>query len=301
MRILVTGAWKAALWELDTIRQMGHEVFWMQDEIGQMPCDYDAVEGVICNSLFLHHPLERFLSLKYIQLTSAGLDRVPVEEIRRRGIEFHNAQGVYSVPMAEFVLWGVLQIYKQGRFFMDNQLQNRWEKHRGLQELAGKTVCIVGCGSVGSECAKRFSAFDCRVLGVGRTNEQKAGFEKCFSIDCLSEALAESDIVVMALPLTERTRHIMNLSKFRAMKDGSIFVNVARGALVEEDALLWALKEKLNGAVLDVFPQEPLPEASALWQKENVIITPHNSFVGEQNGKRLYRLIIENLEKQESL
>ena len=182
---------------------------------------------------------------------------------------------------------------------MANQLQNRWEKHRGLQELAGKTVCIVGCGSVGTECAKRFSAFDCRVLGVGRTNIPRAGYDKWLSMDQMSEALAVSDIVVMALPLTEQTHHIMDTSRFRAMKNGSIFVNVARGALVVLEALQWALEEKLCGAVLDVFPQEPLPKESDLWQKENVIITPHNSYVGEQNGERLYRVIIENLKKQE--
>ena len=146
--------------------RMGHEVVFMQYEKDALPCEYEWVEGVICNGLFLSHPIEKFPNLRYIQLTSAGFDRVDLDYVKVHGIEIHNARGVYSIPMAEFAICGVLQLYKQSAFFREDQRQHLWEKHRGLLELSGKTVLIVGCGSVGNECAKRFSAFGCQVIGV---------------------------------------------------------------------------------------------------------------------------------------
>ena len=108
--------------------------------------DPEDYEVAVCNNLFGFHNIDTFSNLKYIQLTAAGMDRVPLDRIREKGIELHNAAGVYSVPMAEFALWGVLELYKQGRFFAENQKHRRWEKHRNLRELSGRTVLIVGCG-----------------------------------------------------------------------------------------------------------------------------------------------------------
>ena len=166
MKLLITGAWNCTNDQLNQIESMGHSVLFMQNEKDVLPCAYEEVEGVVCNGLFLSHPIEKFSNLRFIQLTSAGFDRVPMEYVKTHGIEIHNARGVYSIPMAEFALCGVLQLYKQSRFFLENQKQGRWEKHRGILELYGKTVCIVGCGNVGTECAKRFQAFGCNVLGV---------------------------------------------------------------------------------------------------------------------------------------
>ena len=116
MELLVTGAWKYTEDQLNKIRNMGHSVTVLQDETDDMPIPYESIEGVICNSLFLHHDISKFTSLRYIQLSSAGLDRVPLDYIKKHSIELHNARGVYSIPMAEFAIWGVLQLYKQGSF-----------------------------------------------------------------------------------------------------------------------------------------------------------------------------------------
>ena len=267
----------------------------MQNEKDALPCAYDEVEGVICNGLFLSHPIEKFTSLRYIQLTSAGFDRVPMDYVQNHGIEIHNARGVYSIPMAEFALSGVLQLYKQSRFFYDNQNNHVWEKHRGLLELYGKTVCIVGCGSVGTECAKRFGAFGCHVLGVDLYPREDSAYAKMYSLSHLENCLPQADVVVLTLPLTKETKNMMNEARFACMKEGSVLVNIARGQVVDEQALIKALDEKLFGAVLDVFEEEPLSADNPLWQKENVIVTPHNSFVGDGNGDRLYRVIVENL------
>ncbi len=282
---------------MDALRSLGHTVIYMPRESAALPCAYEEVEGVICNGLFLYHPIEKFTSLQYIQLTSAGFDRVPMEYIQECGIEIHNARGVYSIPMAEFALGGVLQLYKQAAFFAQNRVDRVWDKHRGLLELYGKTVCIVGCGSVGTECAKRFSAFGCRILGVDLRPTAGAPYDDVCSLSAFDQCLGQADIVILTLPLTEDTRGLMNGPRFRAMKEGSVLVNIARGAIVDEEALEMALEEKLMGAVLDVFCEEPLPEGHPLWKKDNVILTPHNSFVGDGNGERLYRVIRTNLEE----
>lgn len=297
MKLLITGAWRSTQEQLNTIKEMGHEIIFMQNEKDELPCSYEEVEGVIANGLFLSHPIERFTSLRYIQLTSAGFDRVPMDFVEKRGIKIHNARGVYSIPMAEFAISGVLQLYKQARFFAKNQAECIWEKHRGILELFGKTVCVVGAGNVGTECAKRFNAFGCRVIGVDLYPRLDENYEKIYPLIEIDECLATADVVVLTLPLTEETRGMMNEARFAKMKQGSVLVNIARGAVIDEDALLMALEERLLGAVLDVFVEEPLDEKNRLWKQENVIVTPHNSFVGDGNAERLYQVIVANLEK----
>ena len=296
MKLLVTGAWQCTSEQLNQIEKMGHSIVFMQNEKDELPCKCEEVEGIICNGLFLHHSIEKFTALKFIQLTSAGFDRVPMEYVEKKGIKIYNARGVYSIPMAEYALSGVLSMYKQSRFFYENQKNKVWEKNREVLELCKKTVCIVGCGSVGTECAKRFSAFGCEVVGVDLYPREDSAYKKIYGLEELDACLPNSDVVVLTLPLTEQTYHMINQTRFNNMKYVAVLVNIARGKIVEEKALLQALDNKLLGAVLDVFIEEPLNANSLLWQKQNVIITPHNSFVGDGNLERLYKVIIENLE-----
>lgn len=298
MNILITGAWQEAEKSINTIENMGHKVLFLQYEKDELPCDYEWVEGVICNGLFLHHSIEKFINLKYIQLTSAGYDRVPMEYVYEHNIKINNARGVYSIPMAEFAIAGVLQLYKHMDRFAENQKDALWNKERNLLELFGKTVCIVGCGNVGTECAKRFKAFGCNVVGVDIVTREDENYSRIELIDNIDEVLVCSDIVVLTLPLTERSFHIMNKDRFEKMKKESVLVNIARGAVVDSTALIEALdNKKLGGAVLDVFEEEPLGNENRLWSMENVIVTPHNSFVGDGNRERLNRIIFDNLEK----
>ena len=279
MNLLVTGAWSCSAEQLNSIKSLGHNIIFQQNESDSLCCPYEDVDGVICNGLFLHHHIEKFTNLKYIQLTSAGFDRVPMEYVKAHYIEIHNARGVYSIPMAEFAVAGVLQLYKQSQFFYKNRKQHKWEKHRGLLELYGKTVCIVGCGSVGTECAKRFAAFGCDVIGVDLFPYDNPAYNKIKSLGDLDAVLSESDIVVLTLPLTEQTKYLMNVERF---------------GVVDTVALAYALRDRLGGAVLDVFEEEPLGD-TPLWDMDNVIITPHNSFVGDGNRNRLYNVIIDNV------
>ena len=295
MNLLITGAWQQAADYIDQLKEQ-HEVVFMQWENAELPCAYEWVEGIVGNGIFLSHPIEKFTNLKYIQLTSAGYDRVPMDYVREHHIEIYNARGVYSIPMAEFAISGVLQLYKQARSFNNNQKNHQWVKHRKLLELNDKTVCIVGCGSVGTECAKRFQAFGCHVIGIDLYPREDAYYEKMMELNVLDDVLPITDILVLTLPLTEETHYLMNDSRFEQLKEGAVLVNIARGAVVETEALIQHL-DKLGGAVLDVFEEEPIPEASELWDREGVILTPHNSFVGDGNQERLKKIILKNLEK----
>lgn len=299
MKLLLTGAFKYTNEQIEYLKSLGNEVVFVQDEREKIGFDVSDIEGVICNGLFLYNKIEQFKSLKYIQLTSAGFDRVPLDYINDHKIKIYNARGVYSVPMAEFALTGILQLVKQSRFFYENQKQHMWEKSRTLGELLGKTAVIVGAGNIGTEVAKRLNAFDMMVIGVDICNNEKLYFDNVELFSELDEYLKIADIVVLTLPLMDSTRGMFDKTKFELMKENSIFVNLARGPLVVENDLIDSLEQKLiGGAVLDVFDVEPLEKNSPLWDMKNVILTPHNSFVGENNNKRMFKVIVENLEIQ---
>lgn len=296
MNLLITGAWNQAKDYIEEIK-LNHQVAFLQWEKEELPCDYEWVEGIIGNGIFLSHPIEKFTNLRFIQLTSVGYDRVPMEYVKEKGIEIYNAKGVYSVPMAEFALAGVLQLYKKSRFFLESQKKHQWEKQRGLLELSGKTVCIVGCGDVGNECAIRFKAFGCKVIGINRTKREDDRYDAIYTLDQLQDIISEADIVVLAIALTNQTKHLINRNVLQKMKETAILVNVARGAIIDTEALIERLP-KMGGAVLDVFEEEPLEQDSPLWEMENVLITPHNSYAGDGVQERLSKRIISNIDKE---
>lgn len=299
MNLLITELIQLNTDQIRIIKQMNHEVCFIQNEripLEEQGINLKWVQGVICNGLFLYNNISKFSNLEFIQLTSAGYDRVPIKYIQEHNIKIFNASGVYSIPMAEFAINGVLQIYKQSRFFFENQKLHKWEKNRELRELNEKTVCIVGCGNVGQECAKRFEAFGCNVNGIDLNSFQNRYFQEIYSMDRLESILSISDIVILTLPLTEQTKNLFNKKLFSCFKKGAVLVNIARGAILQESELLNALNQNiLSGAVLDVFENEPLRKESPLWNMNNVILTPHNSFVGEGNSKRIFDTIFRNL------
>lgn len=297
MKLLITGALKRDDKFFKALMSEGHSVVYIRDEyipLAEQSVDPTQFDGVICNGLFLYTPIEQFSHLRYIQLTSAGFDRVPMNYVRSQHIEIHNASGVYCVPLAECVVSGVLQLYKRSRFFMENQRRHQWEKHRDLLELYGKRVCVIGCGETGTECAKRFRAFGCEVIGINRTIRKSPYFEQMALLSQMNEELPKADVVILSIALTKDTYHLINAQRLALIKPGAVLVNVARGGVVDTEALIKTLP-RLGGAVLDVFEEEPLGKDSPLWDAENVIITPHNSFSGDQATERLYACISKNL------
>lgn len=300
MKLLVTGAWNCTKEQLDNLTSIGNEVVFLQNESDPLPDSATDVEGIICNGLFLHHDIEKFPNLKYIQLTSAGFDRVPMDYVKQKGIAIYNARGVYSIPMAEYAIMGVLSLYKKITFFTENQKKHQWIKNRELIELYGKNALVVGCGNVGNECAKRFFALGMSVSGADIINPDWNYGGKFYFMDQIEHALKNADVIVLTLPLTAQTHHLFGEKLLGCLKKSAVLVNISRGAVIDTSALEKVLKEqKISGAVLDVFENEPLEKDSPLWDMDNVIITPHNSFVSEQNSKRLSDVIIKNLESRE--
>lgn len=298
MKTLITGAFKYSKEQIDILNSIGCQTVFVQDERQELNIDVSDIEAVICNGLFLYNDISKFKNLKFIQLTSAGFDRVDMDYIKENNIQIHNAKGVYSAPMAEWVVLKILEIYKNTKFFIRNQDNKVLGKKRDLLELTDKTVTIVGCGNVGIEVAKRLKAFGCKTNGVARRQVQYDYIDKVYSIKDLDEALKVSDIVVLTIALNEETKHLFNKERFKAMKDDAVLVNVARGAIVNESDLIDVLKEgKFLGVALDVMESEPLGAESELWEFDKVLITPHNSFVSDRVGSRLFDLMCDNVNK----
>ncbi len=297
MNILITGAFRPEPWQTERIAALGHTVYFLQNEKDPLPLPYEEVEGAICNGLFLHHPIEKFTALSYVQLTSAGFDRMPMDYAAEKGITVHNARGVYSIPMAEFALSSVLAVYKQTDHFRAAQDARRWDKHRGLRELFGKRVCIVGCGNVGTEVAKRFGAMGCEIVGVDAYLREDEHYTVMLPVAALDTALMTADIVVLTLPLAPETHHLMGREQLALLPEGCVLVNIARGGVMDTEALTETLVARKDlTAILDVFEEEPLAEDSPLWELDNAVLTPHNSFVGEGNARRLWQVILTNLQ-----
>ena len=296
MKILLTGAFNWSNEQIIEIEKIGHTCMFIKDEKNAIENDIKSVEAIICNGFFLYHNIEDFPNLKYIQLTSAGLDRVPLDYIKKHNIDLYNARGVYSIPMAEWTILKILEIYKNSRGFYEAQFEKIWKKNRGLLELYGKTATIVGYGSVGKEIAKRLKAFDVIINVVDVIEKKDEYIDRFTYIKDMDDILRNTDILILTLPLTKETEGIINNEKLKAMKNDSIIINISRGKIINEKDLIYMLKEgKFKGIALDVFEEEPLNLNSELWDFKNVIITPHNSFVGENNNRRMFEVMKNNL------
>ena len=294
-KLLITGAWSPDEQAIKEITALGFETVFMPDERASVPCKESEIEAVICNGLFLYHNIENFSNLRHIQLTSAGYDRVPLDYIKAHNIRLYNAGNTYAVPMAEYTVFAVMHFYKRASFFYANKSEAKWEKNRNIKELFGKTVCIVGCGNVGMETAKRFKAFGCNVIGVNRTEKQLDCFDRIYPIQELDTVLPMADIVVLSIASVNETKHLINANRLALLRDGCVLVNLSRGDVVDTNALVSALENRSVCAALDVFEEEPLPVSNPLWALENVLITPHNSFIGDGVRARLFKAIYNNL------
>lgn len=298
MKLLLTGAFKYTDQKLSILKNLGHEIIIHQDEKAPLSIDVSNIEAVICNALFVYNDIKDFNHLKYIQLTSAGYDRVPIEYIKKNNINIFNAHNVYSVPIAEWVTLKILEFYKSSSFFFGNQKNRIWEKKRNLLEMKNKTVSIVGYGNVGKEVAKRLASFDMKLIAVDVKRPNCQYIEDYFDVSELYSALRQSDVVVLTLPLTKETYHLIDEDALNQIKDQALIINVARGSIIEEKALIKQLKYgRFGGVGLDVFENEPLQKTSELWNFKNVSITPHNAFISEGNDERLFNLIVNNLKK----
>ncbi|QYJ15805.1 Glyoxylate/hydroxypyruvate reductase B [Rubrobacter xylanophilus DSM 9941] len=241
--------------------------------------------------------------LRWVQGSMAGAGPVAARAgLLDTDVVITTASGVFSNPLAEFVLGGMLHHAKDFERLRKNRLARRWsEEPTGT--LEGKTLCIVGMGSIGRAIAARAKPFGMRVVGVKRTVREndpaREHADELLPVGKLRAALARADYVAVTLPHTPETERLLDEETIAAIKPGAYFANVGRGAVVDEAALAGALRSgHLSGAALDVFETEPLPQNSPLWELENVIISPHSTDnVPRLTEEKLVDLFCENLRR----
>lgn len=240
--------------------------------------------------------LELYPNLKWIQGMSAGVDRLPLAKLAEKDILLTNVRGAHAIQMAEHVIWSIFNLLRQGRQVMHQQDQKIWSAKLRVEEMYEKTVCIIGAGTIGEAVADKCRAFGMTVLGISRSGRSNPVYDRIGTLEELPNFLQISDVVVAILPLTPDTVNFFNSERFSQMKGGAYFVNVARGPVVDEEALLQALDTgKLRGAALDVFVNEPLPETSPFWTMENVFITPHIGGRSTGYTKRMFEVLFKNI------
>ena len=215
--------------------------------------------------------------LKWLQAMGAGVDWAIVPELPP-GVILTRAPGVFGPWMAEYVIGWCSWVTQRVETYREAQRQRRWLDHVLPDRLLGKTLAIVGLGDIGRDIARAARAFGMRVLGVSRRGRLVREAERVYPVGQMARALRQADFVVILLPLTQETHGIIGADVFAAMKPTAWLVNIARGAVVNEAALLEALEQRrIAGAILDVFATEPLPPHHPLWRLDNVVITPHIS------------------------
>lgn len=297
MNLLVTGGWYESKDHLDEIREIGYDVYFLEKESDELPCDAAIIDGIVCCKVFNWHPIEEFTRLKFIQTESVGYDRVPTEYCKEHNIQVFNVGNTYAEPMSEYVIGHLLSWYQNMGQEIENQANRGWVKNRKKKELAGKTVCIVGTGNIAKYTAKKLLAFGCKVIGISHTVREVEFISEVRFYDSLLETIRESDVIILATPPAGKPA--IGASELSVMKKTAILVNVSRGQQIDEKALIQTLKKgSIEAAIMDVFTEEPLPEDSELWKLDNVIITPHSSYIGEGNAERLWQTIKHNLENK---
>jgi phosphoglycerate dehydrogenase-like enzyme len=235
--------------------------------------------------------------VKWIQAVSAGVDKMPLEALKAKGILLTTASGVHPNPISETVFAMMLAWTRKLHMYIRNQQSSIWD-HSGLRmELHGKTLLIAGVGAIGSEIARIAKAFDMQVIGIRRSGAAAPNIDIMTTLDRMSDHLPEADYIVNLLPNTGETHHVFDRRAFQAMKPTAFFVNVGRGATVDTEALVEALRERtIGGAGLDVFEQEPLPPDHPLWRMEEVIVTPHTAGSTERYYERVMDIFLRNFD-----
>jgi phosphoglycerate dehydrogenase-like enzyme len=237
---------------------------------------------------------------QWVQAIGSGVGQFVSARLPDGGIVLTNGAGIGAPPIAEWVLARVLQILKLLPVHDANAREHVWQSALGGQ-LQGKTMAVVGLGAIGREVARRARPFGVKVIGIRRSwtpGSTDPDVDEICGTDALPDVLARADIVVLAAPGTDETDEMFDAKAFATMRSGSIFVNVARGTLVDEAALISALESgHLRAAAIDVARREPLPADDPLWSAPNILISPHSSTSSEGYAERAFDLLCRNLER----
>jgi phosphoglycerate dehydrogenase-like enzyme len=247
----------------------------------------------------LRDVVEKARKLRWVHSRSVGLDSTLFPALVESSVILTNGRGVFSASLGEFVLAAILYFAKDFRRMIRNQMAGRWEQFDVLA-ISGQTVGIVGYGDIGRAIASRVRPIGMRVLAVKRhaVRDADALVEQTYAPERRAEMLALCDYVVIATPLTAETRGMIAEEEFAAMKPTAVVINVGRGPIIKEDALVQALSTRLiKGAALDVFDQEPLPASHPFYRMENVLLSPHCADHTSDWLEQAMRFFIEQYER----
>ncbi|WP_439444188.1 D-2-hydroxyacid dehydrogenase [Listeria aquatica] len=235
-------------------------------------------------------------NLKWIMVYSAGVDSLPAEAITRRQIKVSNVRGIHAYPMAEFVMAYLLDDVKQLRFFSSAQQKKQYASEHPVVELGEKTIAIAGTGAIGIQVARFAKTFQMKTIGFNTTGHKAESFDKTYPLKNLSELVSEVDYFVSVLPKTKETNEIYGRNFFESLPNQAVFINIGRGNVTTKEVLEEAIQANaVRHFYLDVFPEEPLPIESPLWEAENVTLTPHVSGHTDQYLKRSFQIFADNI------
>jgi len=239
-------------------------------------------------------------NVRWVHSRSAGLDGLLFPALVEGPVVLTNARGVYSASLAEFVIAGALFFAKDFARMRRNQAAGRWEPF-DVEEIAGRTLLVVGYGDIGRAAARKAHALGMRVIGLRRTAERPPGDDVADEIGALGDRLAflpRADYVAVAAPLVPESHHLIGPAEIAAMKPTAVVINVGRGPVIDETALVRALEEgRIRGAALDVFEREPLPAGHPLYRLENVLLSPHCADHTHDWLERAMQFFIDQFEK----
>ena len=221
---------------------------------------------------------DRFPCLRWVHSMTSGVDRLPLAHLAERGVMVTNSRGIHRTQIAEQMIGMMICFTRRLHVNIRNQRQGKWDVDYVPGQLSGKTIAIVGAGSIGGELARKCKAFDMNVMGLRRTAAPQEYFDCMETLAALPDVLPVSDFVAVLLPLMSDTHHRFGRAEFARMKSTAIFLNFARGGVVDEPSLVEALRNgEIGGAGLDVFNLEPLNSDHPLWRMEQVILSPHSA------------------------
>ncbi|WP_458205644.1 D-2-hydroxyacid dehydrogenase [Haladaptatus sp. NG-SE-30] len=251
-------------------------------------------DGIVTAGL-TEEMLETAENLRWVQVLSAGVDRYDLDALRTRDIALTNASGVHAEPIAEQVLWYLLTFERRLHVGVRQQARGVWERFEG-GELRGKTLGVIGVGAIGTRVAELGAGLGMRVVGTKRDIEDApAVLDDIYPADEYAEVLQQAEYVVLACPLTDETQGLIGAEEFRLMSSDTVLVNIARGDVIDEEALIRALQyHQIRGAGLDVFSTEPLPADSPLWELSNAVLTPHMAGSTPHKTDRWREIVVEN-------
>lgn len=259
------------------------------------------VNGFYLKSSTLDKVLAAAPKLRWQQTPSAGVNHILTPNFLQRDIILTNGAGVHAIPISEFVLAFMLYHAKNLRKLQTLQDEHTWVRGVFLEELANATLLIIGTGNIGQAIASRAKPFGVRVWGSRRHPEPLPNFDKIVGADEWRSLLPAADYVVIATPLTPETKGLIDEAALQSMRPSAYLINIARGAIVDETALLTALRESwIAGAGLDTVAIEPLPPESPLWSLPNAFITPHCSALSPRLRERIAELFIDNLKRYQT-